>query len=92
MSDLFIDDEDDDDDDDDDDYFTYDVELLALTPPILGQTPRGSTQMLLPKLVLERMSVLPAQIKAENTSENLLNEIRQIVYSLHWEYHKKYRQ
>ena len=80
MWDLFIDDEDDDDDDDDDDdYFTDDVEFyckVALTPPILGQTPRGSTQMLLPKLVLERMSVLLAQIKAEHTSENLLNEIQ----------------
>ena len=30
--------------------------------------------------MIERLSIAPAQVKAGNNSENLLNEIRQIVY------------
>ena len=43
--------------------------------------------------MLQRLSKAPVQIKAGNTSENLLNEIRQIIYSLHRdkEVTKKYR-
>ena len=37
----------------------------------------GPTQM------LQRLPVALAQVKAGNTSENLLNEIRQIIYSLY---------
>ena len=33
----------------------------------------------------ERLSIALAQIKAGNTSEDLLNEIRQIIYSLYQE-------
>ena len=33
--------------------------------------------------MLQRLPVARAQVKAGNTSENLLNEIRQIIYSLH---------
>ena len=32
--------------------------------------------------MLQRLPIALAQIKAGNTSENLLNEIRQIIYSL----------
>ena len=32
--------------------------------------------------MLQRLSIPLAQVKAGNTSENLLNEIRKIVYSL----------
>ena len=32
--------------------------------------------------MLQRLPVDLAQVKADNTSENLLNEIRQIIYSL----------
>ena len=39
--------------------------------------------MLTPKQMLERLPIALAQVKAGNTSENLLNEIRQIVYSLY---------
>ena len=35
--------------------------------------------------MLQRFPVALAQVKAGNTSENLLNEIRQIIYSLHRE-------
>ena len=33
--------------------------------------------------MLQRIPIALAQIKAGNTSENLLNEIRQIIYSLY---------
>ena len=33
--------------------------------------------------MLQRFPIAHAQVKAGNTSENLLNEIRQIVYSLY---------
>ena len=35
--------------------------------------------------MLPRLSIALAQVKAGNTSENLLNEIRQIIYSLYRE-------
>ena len=33
--------------------------------------------------MLQRLPIALAQVKADNTSENLLNEIRQVIYSLH---------
>ena len=33
--------------------------------------------------MLQRLPIALAQVKADNNSENLLNEIRQIVYSLY---------
>ena len=35
--------------------------------------------------MLEILPIALAQAKAGNTSKNLLNEIRQIIYSLYWE-------
>ena len=35
------------------------------------------------KQMLQRLLIALAQVKAGNTSENLLNEIRQIMYSLY---------
>ena len=40
-------------------------------------------KMLTPKQMLQSLLIALAQIKADNNSESLLNEIRQIVYSLH---------
>ena len=42
-----------------------------------------SFKILTPKQMLQRLPIAFAQIKAGNTSENLLNEIRQIIYSLY---------
>ena len=39
--------------------------------------------ILTPKQMLQRLSIALAQIKAGNNSKSLLNEIRQIVYSLY---------
>ena len=36
-----------------------------------------------PKQMLPRLSIALAQVNAGNNSENLLNEIRQIIYSLY---------
>ena len=37
------------------------------------------------KLILQRLPIVLAQLKAGNTSENILNEIKQVIYSLHRE-------
>ena len=37
------------------------------------------------KQMSHRLPIAIAEIKAGNTSENLLNEITQIIYSLYWE-------
>ena len=40
-------------------------------------------KILTTKQMLQRLPIALAQVKANNNSENLLNEIRQNVYSLH---------
>ena len=45
-------------------------------------TGRG-LKILTPKQLLQRLPIATAQVKAGNNSANLLNEIRQIVYSLY---------
>ena len=40
-------------------------------------------KILTPKQMLQRLPIVLAQVKASNTSENLLNEISQIIYSLY---------
>ena len=40
-------------------------------------------KILTPKQMLQRIPISLAQVKSVNNSESLLNEIRQIVYSLH---------
>ena len=42
----------------------------------------ANLKILTPKQMLQRLSIALAQVKAGNTYENLLNEIRQILYSL----------
>ena len=53
-----------------------------------GIFPVKSTQgkglkILTPKQMLQRLPIVLAQVKVGNTSENLLNEIRQIIYFLY---------
>ena len=40
---------------------------------------------LTPKQILQRLPIALAQVKVGNTSEKLLNEIKQIIYFLHRE-------
>ena len=46
-------------------------------------TKRTGLKILTPKQILQRLPIALAQVKAGNNSESLLNEIRQIVYSLY---------
>ena len=43
---------------------------------------RKHTKILTPKQILHRLPIALAQVKAGNTSENFLTEIRQTIYSL----------
>ena len=47
------------------------------------ETKGRGLKILTPKQILQRLPVALAQVKAGNNSESLLNEIRQIVYSLY---------
>ena len=49
----------------------------------LLNTDNSKLKMLTPKQMLQRLPIALAQVKAGNNSKNLLNEIRQIVYSLY---------
>ena len=48
-----------------------------------SETKGKGLTILTPKQMLQRIPIALAQVKAGNNSENLLNEIRQIVYSLY---------
>ena len=48
-----------------------------------NKTEGKGLKILTPKQMLQRLPIALAQIKAANNSENLLNEIRQIIYSLY---------
>ena len=50
--------------------------------PIKATKGKG-LKILTPKQMLQRLPVTLAQVKAGNTSENLPNEIRQIIYYLY---------
>ena len=43
----------------------------------------GTGLKITPKLMLQRLPISLAQIKADNNSQSLLNEVRQIVYSFY---------
>ena len=47
------------------------------------ETKGTGLKILTPKQILQRLPIALAQVKAGNNSESLLNEIRQIVYSLY---------
>ena len=49
-------------------------------------------KILTPKQMIQTLPITLAQVKAGNTSQNLLNQIRQIIYFLYWakELLKKY--
>ena len=48
-----------------------------------NKTKGTGLKILTPKQMLQRLPIALAQVKASNNSESLLNEIRQIVYSLY---------
>ena len=55
----------------------------AKTKSKQNKTEGTGLKILTPKQMLQRLPITLAQVKAGNNSEKLLNEIRQIIYSLH---------
>ena len=66
-------------------FFRDYIEMLsdANYNPKQTETKGTGLKILTPKQMLQRLPIALAQVKAENNSESLLNEIRQIVYSLY---------
>ena len=61
------------------------VEIVEKILDFNKQQKGKGNKILTPKQMLQRLPITLAQVKAANTSENLLNEIRQIIYSLYRE-------
>ena len=64
----------------------YDDYSLMISEAKNKATMGEGLKVLTPKQMLQRLLIVLAQVQAGNNSENLLNEKRQIVYSL---YHAK---
>ena len=63
--------------------FKSKIFLTKSTGTGLFNTDNSKLKILTPKQMLQRLPIALAQVKAGNNSENLLNEIRQIIYSLY---------
>ena len=61
----------------------YDDYYLMVSEVKNKVTKETGLKILTPKQMLRRLPIALAQVKAGNNLENLLNEIRQIVYSLY---------
>ena len=61
----------------------YDDYSLIMSEAKIKATKGIGLKILTPKQMLQRLPIALAQVKAGNNSEILLNEIRQIVYSLY---------
>ena len=69
-------------------YALYEGRELTLNAYKRGTCPLKPSQekglkILTPKRILKRLPIALAQVKAGNTSENVLNEILQIIYFLY---------
>ena len=60
----------------------YDYYLMVSEAKNIATKGTGR-KILTPKQMLQRLTIAFAQVKAGNNSESVLNEIRQIVYSLY---------
>ena len=64
--------------------FVEDYGSMILEAKRLAREQEGTgLKKLTPNQMLKRLPIVLAQVKAGNNSESLLNEIRQIVYSLY---------
>ena len=60
------------------------IKLFIDYSSIASEAKQGKgLKILTPKQMLQKLPIALAQVKAGNTSENLLNEIRQITYFLY---------
>ena len=66
-----------------DDIRFYNDYSLIMSDAKYKATKRTGLKILTPKKMLQRLPIALAQVKAGNNSESLLNEYRQIVYSLY---------
>ena len=57
--------------------------IVAKYKKIHGEGRPSRLKILTPKQMHQRLPIALAQVKAGNTSENLLNKIRQMIYSLY---------
>ena len=64
-------------------YGSMILEAKRKTTEKLKEQEGTGLKILTPKQMLQRLPIALAQVKAGNNSESLLNEIRQIVYSLY---------
>ena len=88
---IYDDDGDDDDDDDDDDFYTPKETPRDIMPELESEESAEQRRnqegkvlkILTPKQMLSRMTITLAQLKVGNNSQNLKNEIRQLLHSLH---------
>ena len=63
--------------------FKSKIFLTKSTGTGILDTDNSKLKILVPKQMLQRLPIALAQVKAGNNSENLLNEIQQIIYSLY---------
>ena len=63
-------------------WFFRDNSLLLYESKYKAKYGKG-LRILTSKQMLQRLPIALAQVQTSNTSENLLNEIRQIIYSLY---------
>ena len=59
--------------------------MLKKSSTLINNKKDKEIKISIPKQMLQRLRIALAQEKEGNTSENLLNEIYQIMYSLHQE-------
>ena len=71
-------------------YDDYSLMMSETKSKAKQNQPKGTgLKIITPKQMLQRLPIALAQVKAGNDSENLLNEIRQIIYSLYQSKKKK---
>ena len=63
--------------------FKSKIFLTKLTGSGILHKDNSKLKILTPKQIIQRLPIALAQVKAGNNSGNLLNEIRQIIYSLY---------
>ena len=63
--------------------FKNKIFLTKSTGTGILNTDNSKLKILTPKQMLQRLPIALAQVKAGSNSENLLNEIRQIIYSFY---------
>ena len=63
--------------------FKSKIFLTKSTGTGIVNTDDSKLKILTPKQILQRLPTALAQVKAGNNSENLLNEIHQIIYSFY---------